>query len=159
MMVQHKGLMIYVVNIEIIVQCHLRLFSFFRSTGVTDLGISAIACGCPGLEMINTAYCTSITDRALFSLSKCANLKALEIRGCLLVTSIGLASIAMNCKQLSRLDIKKCYNINDSGMIPLAHFSQNLRQVGIFFVGLNMFLVSANMSLFSFSPYKFFFCL
>jgi hypothetical protein len=59
-------------------------------------------------------------------------LQTLEIRGCLLVTSIGLASISMNCKQLSRLDIKKCYNIDDSGMIPLAHFSQNLRQVFIF---------------------------
>jgi hypothetical protein len=58
-------------------------------------------------------------------------LQTLEIRGCLPVTSIGLASISMNCKQLNRLDIKKCYNIDDSGMIPLAHFSQNLRQVFI----------------------------
>lgn len=121
--------MIYVVHIKIIVHCHQRLFSFFRSTGITDLGISAVCRGCPDLEMINTAYCTSISDSSLFSLSKCSNLKILEIRGCLLVTSIGLAAIAMNCKKLSRLDIKKCYNIDDSGMIPLAHFSQNLRQV------------------------------
>lgn len=121
--------MIDAVNKKVIVQCHLRLFTISRSTGVTDLGISAIAFGCPGLEIINTAYCTSITDSALFSLSKCENLKTLEIRGCLLVTSMGLASIAMKCKQLSRLDIKKCYNIDDNGMIPLAHFSQSLRQV------------------------------
>lgn len=112
------------------VRC-IRVCSFFlsRSTGVTDLGISAIAGGCPGLEILNTSYCTSITDRALISLSKCSNLKTLEIRGCILVTSIGLVAIAMNCRQLSRLDIKKCYDIDDSGMIPLAHFSQNLRQV------------------------------
>ncbi|KAK2432585.1 F-box/LRR-repeat protein [Trifolium repens] len=109
----------------------LKELDLYRCTGVTDLGISAIASGCPDLEMINTAYCTSITDRALFCLSKCANLQTLEIRGCLLVTSIGLASISMNCKQLSRLDIKKCYNIDDSGMIPLAHFSQNLRQINL----------------------------
>ncbi|KAJ1419272.1 Leucine-rich repeat [Sesbania bispinosa] len=109
----------------------LKELDLYRSTGVTDLGISAIASGCPDLEMMNTSYCTSITDRALFSLSKCANLKTLEIRGCLLVTSIGLASIAMNCKQLVRLDIKKCYNIDDTGMIPLAHFSQNLRQINL----------------------------
>ncbi|KAK7390271.1 hypothetical protein VNO78_25570 [Psophocarpus tetragonolobus] len=109
----------------------LKELDLYRSTGITDLGISAIACGCPGLEMINTSYCTSITDKALFSLSKCSNLKILEIRGCLLVASIGLAAIAMNCRQLSRLDIKKCYNIDDSGMIPLAHFSQNLRQINL----------------------------
>ncbi|XP_027334595.1 F-box/LRR-repeat protein 3 isoform X1 [Abrus precatorius] len=109
----------------------LKELDLYRSTGVTDLGISAIAHGCPGLEMINTSYCTSITDRALLSLSKCSTLKTLEIRGCLLVTSIGVAAIAMNCKQLSRLDIKKCYNIDDSGMLPLAHFSQNLRQINL----------------------------
>ncbi|XP_061375828.1 F-box/LRR-repeat protein 3 isoform X1 [Gastrolobium bilobum] len=109
----------------------LKELDLYRSTGVTDLGISAIARGCPGLEMINTSYCTSITDSTLMSLSKCPNLKTLEIRGCLLVTSIGLAAIAMNCKQLRRLDIKKCYNIDDSGMIPLAHFSQNLRQINL----------------------------
>ncbi|RDX89506.1 F-box/LRR-repeat protein 3, partial [Mucuna pruriens] len=109
----------------------LKELDLYRSTGVTDLGISAIAHGCPGLEMINTSYCTSITDRALISLSKCSNLKALEIRGCILVTSIGLAAIAMNCRQLSRLDIKKCYNIDDAGMIALAHFSQDLRQINL----------------------------
>ena len=80
--------------------------------------------------MINAAYCTGITDGCLIFLSKCSKLKTIEIRGCPLVTSIGLAAIAMKCKQLSRLDIKKCYNIDDGGMIPLAHFSQNLRQVG-----------------------------
>ncbi|XP_020236859.1 F-box/LRR-repeat protein 3 [Cajanus cajan] len=109
----------------------LRELDLYRSTGVTDLGISAIAQGCSDLQIINTSYCTSITDRALISLSKCSNLTTLEIRGCLLATSIGLAAIAMNCRQLSRLDIKKCYNIDDSGMIPLAHFSQNLRQINL----------------------------
>ncbi|KAE9603152.1 putative leucine-rich repeat domain, L domain-containing protein [Lupinus albus] len=109
----------------------LKELDLYRSTGITDLGIAAVCRGCPDLEMLNTAYCTSITDSSLFSLSKCSNLKTLEIRGCLLVTSIGLAAIAMNCKLLSRLDIKKCYNIDDSGMIPLAHFSQSLRQINL----------------------------
>ncbi|XP_061348344.1 isoflavonoid 7-O-beta-apiosyl-glucoside beta-glycosidase-like [Gastrolobium bilobum] len=88
------------------------------------------ASGCPGLEMINTSCCTSITDSTLMSLSKCSNLKTLENCGCL-VTSLGLAAIAMNCKQPRRLNIKKCYNFDDSGMLPLAHFSQNLRQINL----------------------------
>lgn len=45
------------------------------------------------------------------------------------MTSLGLTAIAVRCKQLSKLDIKKCSNIDDTGMIPLAYFSQNLRQV------------------------------
>ncbi|CAK9150452.1 unnamed protein product [Ilex paraguariensis] len=79
------------------------------------------------------AYCTEITDHSMISLGKCTKLKTLESRGCPLITSLGLAAIAVGCKQLTKLDIKKCYNINDSGMIPLAHFSQNLRQINFSF--------------------------
>lgn len=90
------------------------------------------------LEMINVAYCIEISDNSLISLSKCSELKTLEIRGCLLVTPKGLAAIAPNCKQLSRLDIKKCYKIDDSGMIPLACWSQNLKQVFFLFLRISV---------------------
>lgn len=101
----------------------------YRSAGITDSGILEIAHGCPSLEMINMSYCTDITDHSLISLSKCLKLNTLESRGCPLLTSIGVTAISMGCKQLSKLDIKKCFNIDDSAMIPLAHFSQNLRQI------------------------------
>ncbi|XVF08355.1 hypothetical protein REPUB_Repub06bG0219500 [Reevesia pubescens] len=103
----------------------------YRSEEITDLGILAIAQGCPGLEMINISYCKEITDRSLLSLSKCSRLKMLESRGCCLITSLGLTAIAVGCKELTKLDIKKCHNIDDSGMLPLAHFSQNLRQINL----------------------------
>lgn len=79
--------------------------------------------------MINIAYCKSISDHSLMSLSKCPKLKIIESRGCPLITSSGLAAIAVGCKQVTKLDIKKCHNIDDAAMIPLAHFSQNLKQV------------------------------
>lgn len=79
--------------------------------------------------MVNIAYCKHITDHSLISLSKCSRLNTLESRGCPVITSLGLAAIAVGCKQLTKLDIKKCSNVDDAGMIPLAHFSQNLRQV------------------------------
>ena len=100
-----------------------------RCCGVTDRGIAAIGHGCPALEMINIAYNRKITDSSLISLSKCSNLKALEIRGCPQVSSVGLSAIATECRQLAVLDIKKCFNINDNAMHPLGKFSQNLEQV------------------------------
>ncbi|KAI7979487.1 F-box/LRR-repeat protein 3 [Camellia lanceoleosa] len=103
----------------------------YRSEGIKDTGIQAIARGCPGLEMINLAYCKDISDSSLLSLSKCWKLNALESRGCPLITSFGLAAIATGCKQLTKLDIKKCYTVNDAGMIPLSHFSQNLKQINL----------------------------
>jgi F-box and leucine-rich repeat protein 2/20 len=81
------------------------------------------------LESINLSYCTEITDRTLISLSKCAKLNTLEIRGCPSVSSIGLSEIAMGCRLLSKLDIKKCFGINDVGMLYLSQFAHSLRQV------------------------------
>ncbi|KAL8237274.1 hypothetical protein R6Q59_018355 [Mikania micrantha] len=103
----------------------------YRSIGITDKGISAVARGCTTLEMINISYCENITDSSLISLSNCCKLNTLESRGCPLITSSGLKSIAIRCKQLTKLDIKKCINVNDLGMIPLARFSQNLRQINL----------------------------
>lgn len=100
-----------------------------RSAGISDLGILAISRGCIGLEMINIAYCNRITDNSFISISKCSKLNTLESRGCPLVTSLGLAAVAVGCKQLTTLDIKNCHNIDDAGMIPLAHFLTNLKQV------------------------------
>lgn len=100
-----------------------------RSPGISDMGIAAIAKGCPALEMINIAYNNKITDLSLTSLSNCSSLKVLEIRGCPCVSSVGLSAIAMGCKQIVDVDVKKCYNINDNAMLPLAKFSQNLKQV------------------------------
>lgn len=108
----------------------------FRSAGITGLGIQEVARGCPSLETINVSYCNDIMDTSLIALSKCERLNTLEIRGCPLITSLGLVAIAVCCRQLSKLDIKKCCNIDDGGMIPLAHFSQNLRQVCSIFIHL-----------------------
>ncbi|CAO2823980.1 unnamed protein product [Amaranthus hypochondriacus] len=103
----------------------------YRSMEITDSGIMAIAHGCPDLEMINMSYCKSVTDASLISMSKCAKLNTLECRGCSLITSLGIAAIAVGCKHLTRLDIKKCININDFGVLPLAHFSQNLKEINL----------------------------
>ncbi|KAK4407735.1 F-box/LRR-repeat protein 3 [Sesamum angolense] len=102
----------------------------YRCMWITDVGIGAIANGCPSLERINMAYCDKITDSSLTSLAKCLQLKALEIRGCPSVSSVGLSAIAMGCKHLTILDIKKC-DINDAGLIHLAHYSQYLKQINI----------------------------
>jgi len=107
----------------------LIVVALFRSAGITDLGILAICQGCSGLEMINMSYCMDITDSSLLALSKCSRLNTFESRGCPLITSSGLAAIAVGCKQLNKLDIKKCHNIGDAAMLQLARFSQNLRQV------------------------------
>ncbi|CAD6258777.1 unnamed protein product [Miscanthus lutarioriparius] len=109
----------------------LRDIDLYRCGGLSDDGIIQIAQGCPMLECINLSYCTEITDRSLISLSKCAKLNTLEIRGCPMITSTGLSEIAMGCRLLSKLDIKKCFEINDVGMLYLSQFSHSLRQINL----------------------------
>ncbi|OMP02349.1 Leucine-rich repeat, cysteine-containing subtype [Corchorus olitorius] len=109
----------------------LKELDLYRSMAISDAGITAVADGCPALEMINIAYNDKVTDKSLTSLSKCSMLKELEIRGCPGVSSIGLSAIAVGCKQLTVLDIKKCFNIDDNGMLPLAQFSRNLKQINL----------------------------
>lgn len=111
------------------VQYELSISHLLRCPGITDAGLLAIGRGCPGLEMINISYCEEVTDNSFMSFSKCSKLSTIESRGCPLITYFGLAAIAAGCKQLTKLDIKKCYKIDDSAMISLAHFSQNLKMV------------------------------
>lgn len=110
---------------------NLRELDLYRSVGITDVGISSIAQGCCHLETINISYCKDITDKSLVSLSKCSMLQTFESRGCQHITCQGLAAIAVRCKRLSKLDLKKCPFINDSGLLTLAHFSQGLKQISV----------------------------
>ncbi|KAJ4786862.1 F-box family protein [Rhynchospora pubera] len=107
----------------------LQELDLYRAIGITDKGVSAIADGCPHLEMINMAYCTNISDESLKFLSKCSKLCILEIRGCLQVSSVGISAIAAGCRLLSKLDVKKCCEVNDAAMFSLARYSHNLCQI------------------------------
>nr|CAB3462824.1 unnamed protein product [Digitaria exilis] len=109
----------------------LRDIDLYRCGSISDDGVIQIAQGCPMLESINLSYCTELTDRSLMSLSKCTKLNTLEIRGCPRISSAGLSEIAMGCRLLSKLDIKKCCEINDVGMLYLSQFSHALRQINL----------------------------
>ncbi|KAL0389017.1 UNVERIFIED_CONTAM: F-box/LRR-repeat protein 3 [Sesamum calycinum] len=98
----------------------------------TDHGLSHVGRRCQNLIELDLYRCMWITDVGIGAIAnaKCLQLKALEIRGCPSVSSVGLSAIAMGCKHLTILDIKKC-DINDAGLIHLAHYSQYLKQINI----------------------------
>lgn len=109
----------------------LKELDLYRCIGITDQGITAIANGCLVLEKINMAYCERVTDASLVSLSKCLQLKVLEIRGCPSVSSMGLSATAEGCRQLTVLDIKRCHGIDDTGILTLAQCSLSLQQINL----------------------------
>ncbi|CAN6467153.1 unnamed protein product [Victoria cruziana] len=103
----------------------------YRVAAVDDTVVGAIAHNCPILQKVNMSYCTKITDGSMKFLSRCHRLSEIELRGCPLVSSAGLASLAVGCKLISKLDIKKCKGIDDEGVLKLSHFSQNLKQINL----------------------------
>jgi len=53
----------------------------------------------------------------------------LELRCLVRITCIGISSIAIGCKSLIELDLKRCYSVDDASLGALARNALNLRQV------------------------------
>ena len=74
---------------------------------LTDVGVSAIAHGCPQLTTINLSECVSITD-------------------------VGISAIGRGCPQLTTINLANCYSITDVGrtalkqLLPLLTISNTL---------------------------------
>ncbi|XP_073008897.1 F-box/LRR-repeat protein 3 isoform X2 [Typha latifolia] len=103
----------------------------YRCGRVTDEGLAAIASGCKRLRRLNLCYCTQITDNGLNNLSCLEELSDIELRGLARITSSGITAVAIGCKSLVELDLKRCYSVDDAGLWALARYALNLRQLTI----------------------------
>ncbi|XP_042381437.1 F-box/LRR-repeat protein 3-like isoform X1 [Zingiber officinale] len=109
----------------------LHELDLYRCVEVTDDGLAAIATGCKLIQKLNLCYCTKISDRGLKQVSHLVDLRDLELRGLPHVSSSGIAKIAIGCRRLSELDLKRCNLVNDEGLFALAQYTENLRQINI----------------------------
>lgn len=101
----------------------------YRCTGIGDNGLAAIASRCRKLRKLNLCYCAQITDKGLKHLSGLEELSDLEMRSLVKISSMGLTAIAIGCKSLVELDVKRCYHIDDMALCALVQHARNLRQV------------------------------
>ncbi|CAA6654331.1 unnamed protein product [Spirodela intermedia] len=91
----------------------LQVLDLYRCTGVGDDGLAAIGGGCRKLRKINICYCTQITDRGLEHLCGLDLLTDLEMREVVRVTGAGVTAVAVGCRSLVELDMKKCRSVDD----------------------------------------------
>ncbi|KAJ3681366.1 hypothetical protein LUZ60_015855 [Juncus effusus] len=103
----------------------------YRCTAVTDEGLASISAGCLKIRKLNLCYCNQISDTGLNSLGSLEDLSDLELRGLVRITSSGITSMAVGCRRLTHLDLKRCYSVDDAGMWALARYTENLRQLTI----------------------------
>lgn len=100
--------------------------------GVTNLGLSVIARGCPSLKVLSLWNVPSISDEGLFEIAReCHSLEKLDLCQCPSISNKGLAAIAESCPSLTTIAIESCSNIGNEGLQAIAKFCPNLQSIAI----------------------------
>ncbi|KAF7806390.1 EIN3-binding F-box protein 1 [Senna tora] len=108
----------------------LRSLSLWDVSSVGDDGLSEIAEGCHMLEKLDLCQTSSITNKSLMAIAEgCPNLTTLNIESCPKIGNEGLQAIARNCPNLQSISIKDCPLVGDHGVSSLLASASNLSKV------------------------------
>ncbi|KAL9326214.1 hypothetical protein ACSQ67_006859 [Phaseolus vulgaris] len=100
--------------------------------GVTNLGLSAVAHGCPSLRSLSLWNVSSIGDEGLSHIAKgCHILEKLDLSHCSSITNKGLIAIAEGCPNMTTLNMESCPNIGNEGLQALARLCPKLQSISI----------------------------
>ncbi|XP_059459913.1 EIN3-binding F-box protein 1 [Corylus avellana] len=98
----------------------LRVLSLWNLSSVGDEGLCEIANGCHLLEKLELCQCPEITEKALLAVAKhCPNLTDLTIESCSKIGNEGLQAIGRCCPNLKSISIKDCPLVGDQGVASL----------------------------------------
>lgn len=108
----------------------LRSLSLWNVSSVGDEGLSEIAKGCHMLEKLDICQASSISNKSLIAIAKgCPNLTTLNIESCPEIGNEGLQAIARSCPKLKCISIKDCPLVGDHGVSSLLSSANNLSRV------------------------------
>ena len=98
----------------------LKAFSLWNVSTVSDEGLIEVAEGCQKLEKLNLCKCSAISDKALIEVAKkCPNLTELSIESCPQIGNEGLQAVGKLCANLRSVSIKDCTGVGDQGIAGL----------------------------------------
>lgn len=100
---------------------HLRSLEISYSGWISNLGkqlddngLLVLPSRCPCLEDLTLSFCSFITDSGLGHLSSCRNLRSLKLNFAPSISSNGLLSVVVGCKNLSKLHLSRCMKVRSS---------------------------------------------
>ncbi|KAB2598952.1 EIN3-binding F-box protein 1-like [Pyrus ussuriensis x Pyrus communis] len=100
--------------------------------GVTNLGLSAVAQGCPSLKSLALWDISSVDDEGLIEIAKgCPLLAKLDLFQCPTISNKGLIAIAGNCPNLTSLNIESCSRIGNEGLQAIGRSCSKLQSISI----------------------------
>ncbi|KAG4930155.1 hypothetical protein JHK82_047222 [Glycine max] len=108
----------------------LRSLSLWNVSTIGDEGVSQIAKGCHILEKLDLCHCSSISNKGLIAIAEgCPNLTTLTIESCPNIGNEGLQAIARLCTKLQSISLKDCPLVGDHGVSSLLASASNLSRV------------------------------
>ncbi|KAK7330103.1 hypothetical protein VNO77_24289 [Canavalia gladiata] len=108
----------------------LRSLSLWNVSSIGDEGVSEIAKGCHMLEKLDLCQCSSISNKGLIAIAEgCPNLTTLSIESCSKIGNEGLQAIARLCPKLQSISIKDCPLVGDHGVSSLLSLASELSRV------------------------------
>lgn len=100
--------------------------------GVTNLGLSAVAHGCPSLKVLSLWNVPSVGDESLFKIAReCQSLEKLDLCQCPSISDNGLVAIAKSCPNLTSISFESCPNVGNESLQAIGKYSQKLQSVTI----------------------------
>ncbi|XP_013359366.1 PREDICTED: leucine-rich repeat-containing protein 29 isoform X8 [Chinchilla lanigera] len=105
----------------------LRQLSLSLLPALTDIGLEAVARGCPSLEHLSLSHCSRLSDEGWAQAAgSWPRLQHLNLSSCSQLTEQTLDIIRQVCKQLRVLDVAMCPGIN---VVAIRRFQAQLPQV------------------------------
>ncbi|KAI3822413.1 hypothetical protein L1987_10003 [Smallanthus sonchifolius] len=100
--------------------------------GVTNIGLKAIARGCPSLTSLSLWNLSSVSDEGLIEIAnQCHQLEKLDLCKISGISNKSLIAIANNCPNLTELSIESCSNIGDEGLQAIGQSCPNLKSISL----------------------------
>ncbi len=104
----------------------LKTLSLKEVSRVTDMGMGALARGCPLLSHLVVSGCYQLTDKSAIYVAR-PLLEYLNIGGCKKMTDTALLALASRSPSLTWLSVRNCEWIGDRGFIPLLKSCRKLK--------------------------------
>jgi F-box and leucine-rich repeat protein 2/20 len=110
----------------------VRSFSANDCPSISTAGIMALSHGCKELRTINLEDCKCVRNTSLFRIAEgCPELTSFTLSSNDLVTNAGISRIAGGCRKLISITINDCDEIDDTALIAIGSSCHNLLKVVI----------------------------
>jgi EIN3-binding F-box protein len=110
----------------------LRRFSARGCLSISTAGITALSHGCKDLRTIDFSMCEGIKDDSLLRITEgCPELTSFILSSSRVVTNAGISCLAGGCEKLTSITIINCSQIDDTALIAIGSSCPNLLGITI----------------------------